>query len=77
MASVLTLTANSGQLGAQGARSNASGRFERERRWLLDDGWQRLGDEPTPQFETQILHDVNHTIISRNSSPDIFFRSVN
>ena len=78
MASALTLTADPRQLRGRGARSNHSGRFEREQRWLLDDGWQRPDDEPTRQLKTQILHDASRTIISRNNSPDISFdQSVN
>ncbi len=78
MASVLNLTADRRQLKGRGAGSNASGRFERERRLLLDDGWHAQGEDPAPQLKTQILRDTSRSIITRNTSPDISFdRSIN
>ena len=61
----------------RGAASNASGRFEAERRVAFDDGWGSLGE----QFErvaTILGVDATRTIIARNDSPDIGFdRSIN
>lgn len=78
MAIPLPLSADPNELKGRGARSNASGRFERERRWLWDDGWHRPEEEPTPQRKTQVLRDTSRTIITRNNSPDISFdQSIN
>ncbi|MDB5542934.1 MAG: family radical protein [Hyphomicrobiales bacterium] len=60
----------------RGALSNPSGRFEKEKRELVDDGWGVLEDLPV--FATQITHERPKTIITRNDSPDISFdRSIN
>lgn len=58
------------------ATSNASGRFERESRVAIDDGW---GDgEDLPAFATSVTIEKPKTIVTRNSSPDIGFdRSIN
>ncbi len=58
------------------ALSNASGRFEKQSRVLVDDGWN---DEPEePSLKTEILRDTSRTIITRNNSPDISFsQSIN
>lgn len=61
--------------GGRGAVSNASGRFERERREPVHDGWT---DPETPRLKTTLIKDSARTIISANDSPDISFdRSVN
>ena len=61
----------------RGAASNASGRFESERRAWLDDGWNRP-EEEVPPLRTEVTVDSTRTIIARNSSPDIpFDRSIN
>ncbi len=39
----------------RGARSNESGRYEREARELVDDGWESLAD--LPALATQITHE--------------------
>jgi len=71
------ITADSRALRGRGARSNASGRYERETRVLLDDGWTRE-DEAPPTLKTEVLRDSSRTIITRNRSPDISFdRSIN
>jgi DNA repair photolyase len=59
-----------------GAVSNATGRFEPERREYFDDGWDSLEDlEP---FKTEVHEEVAKTIIATNDSPDIAFdRSIN
>ncbi len=60
----------------RGARSNESGRYEREARELVDDGWESLAD--LPALATQITHERPRAIITRNDSPDISFdRSIN
>jgi DNA repair photolyase len=60
----------------RGALSNPSGRFEKEKRELQDDGWGVLEDLPV--FTTQITHERPKKIITRNESPDISFdRSIN
>jgi len=60
----------------RGARSNHSGRFEREQAHAFDDGWENLAG--LDAFKTQIMEDSARSIIARNESPDISFdRSVN
>lgn len=61
----------------RGTISNAPGRYEREGRSPLDDGWDNL-DEPPPPLRTQMIRDSSRSIIARNTSPDIGFdRSIN
>lgn len=61
----------------RGTLSNVSGRFEREHRVLIDDGWGTL-DEDAPKLKTTVAIDATRTIIARNQSPDIpFDRSIN
>src|SRR5215469_13491775 len=77
MMNVLDNTADSRTLRGRGALSNASGRYERETRSLVDDGWSQ-DDEPPPALKTEVLRDSSRTIITRNASPDISFdRSIN
>jgi len=60
----------------RGARSNASGRYEPERREAFDDGWT-ADDEPKP-LRTTLTAERARVIISRNDSPDIGFdQSIN
>ncbi|MBX9760637.1 MAG: PA0069 family radical SAM protein [Beijerinckiaceae bacterium] len=60
----------------RGALSNDSGRYEREARALVDDGWDSLAE--LPALKTQITHERPRAIITRNESPDISFdRSIN
>ena len=64
-------------LRGRGALSNASGRYERETRVLVDDGWTNE-DEAPPALKTEVLRDSSRTIITRNKSPDISFeQSIN
>ena len=76
MTTVLDITADPRRLQGRGAISNASSRYDREKRVLFDDGW---GDEEElPPFKTEIIRDTTRTIIARNTSPDISFdRSIN
>ncbi|HEV2560625.1 MAG TPA: PA0069 family radical SAM protein [Rhizomicrobium sp.] len=76
MTTVLDISADPRRLHGRGAISNASGRYERESRVLVDDGWN--SDDELPPLKTEILRDTARTIITRNSSPDISFdRSIN
>jgi DNA repair photolyase len=69
--------AHPGGVKGRGTFSNVSGRFEREHRVLIDDGWGTLDDEP-PVLKTTVAIDATRTIIARNQSPDISFdRSIN
>ena len=77
MESAANITADTRALRGRGARSNASGRYERETRVLVDDGWTNE-DETPPALKTEVLRDSSRTIITRNASPDISFdRSIN
>ena len=77
MTTVLDITADTRRLRGRGAVSNASGRFEKETRVLVDDGWN-AEEEIEPSLKTEILRDTSRTIITRNQSPDISFeQSIN
>lgn len=70
------VTSVPGQERGRGARSNASGRFERFDRYVFDDGWAGLED--APKLATTVTEERPKNIITRNSSPDISFdRSIN
>ncbi|WP_080895116.1 PA0069 family radical SAM protein, partial [Ralstonia solanacearum] len=61
----------------RGATSNLQGRFERDERTRVDDGWQPLVgqqdlDEP-PRLQTTVSIETARSILSRNQSPDIPF----
>ncbi|MEQ8406156.1 MAG: PA0069 family radical SAM protein [Oceanicaulis sp.] len=59
------------------AVSNASGRFERERREPFDEGWDKAEGAPS-KLKTTLIKDSSRTIIATNDSPDISFsRSIN
>ncbi len=61
----------------RGAATNLSGRFEKERRSLIDDGWGSADAVPAP-LKTTVQVDATRTIIARNDSPDVpFDRSIN
>jgi DNA repair photolyase len=77
MTTVLDMTADPRRLRGRGAVSNASGRYEKENRVLIDDGWNSEEEEDT-SLKTEILRDSSRTIITRNNSPDISFsQSIN
>ena len=67
----------------RGAISNASGRFEAERREGCDDGWSTShasphDDDALPPIRTEVSLDAARRVITRNSSPDVpFDRSIN
>jgi DNA repair photolyase len=56
----------------RGAVSNATGRFEPERRVAVDDGWGGA-EEELPPLETVFARDTAKTIVTRNDSPDVPF----
>jgi DNA repair photolyase len=77
MTTVLDITADTRRLRGRGALSNASSRYGRETRVLVDDGWQNE-DEELPPLKTEVMKDSSRTIITRNNSPDISFsQSIN
>src|SRR6516162_6971657 len=60
----------------RGAATNASGRFETERREAFDDGW--TPEEAPEPLKTEVTWEKAKAIITRNESPDIpFDRSIN
>ncbi len=69
-----------GQIRGRGARSNASGRYEGQRRVWIDDGWGGPDewDRQAEGVRTTEVADSTRTIITRNDSPDLSFdRSIN
>jgi DNA repair photolyase len=77
MTTILDIAADPRRLRGRGAVSNASGRYEKETRVLVDDGWNAK-EEIEPSLKTEILRDTSRTIITRNQSPDISFeQSIN
>jgi DNA repair photolyase len=61
----------------RGAVTNASGRYEPERREPFDDGWEP-DDEAPPRLTTTLTAETARRIITRNDSPDVGFdRSIN
>ena len=81
MTTVLDITADRRLLRGRGALSNAVGRYEKQTRTLVDDGWDdgwRDEDGAPPPLRTEVIRDATRTIIARNNSPDISFdRSIN
>jgi DNA repair photolyase len=81
MTTVLDITADRRLLRGRGAQSNAVGRYETEKRVLVDDGWDdgwRDADGAPPPLRTEVIVDATRSIIARNKSPDISFdRSIN
>jgi len=62
----------------RGARSNESGRYERERRALVNDGWGSGAAAAEAPVRTKLGIDRARKVIARNDSPDIGFdRSIN
>lgn len=61
----------------RGTLTNASGRFEREKREAFDDGWGEIELPPEP-LRTTLTAETAKTIITFNRSPDIHFdRTIN
>ncbi|MFZ3034738.1 MAG: PA0069 family radical SAM protein [Parvibaculum sp.] len=60
----------------RGALTNDTGRFERQTRELVDDGWEN--EDIAPPLRTEVTSETARAIITRNISPDIpFDRSIN
>jgi DNA repair photolyase len=81
MTTVLDITSDRRLLRGRGALSNAVGRYESEKRVLIDDGWDdgwRDEDGTPPPLRTEVIVDATRSIIARNKSPDISFdQSIN
>ena len=81
MATAQNTTIHPRLLRGRAAISNAVGRYERQSRVLVDDGWDdgwRDDDLPPPPLRTEVIRDATRTIIARNKSPDISFdQSIN
>ena len=61
----------------RGARSNATIRFDLQKREAFHDGWTDL-DTAAPPLRTEVRPDTARSIIARNQSPDVGFdRSIN
>jgi DNA repair photolyase len=64
------------QHNGRGALSNASSRFDDEKKIHTTDGWD-IEDE-LPPLRTTLTRDATRTILARNTSPDVpFDRSIN
>ena len=64
------------QHNGRGALSNASSRFDDEKKIRTNDGWDI--DDELPPLKTTLTRDATRTILARNTSPDIpFDRSIN
>lgn len=62
----------------RGATSNLPGRFEREERARVDDGWQPLvgqtdPEDMPPRVDTSVCVERARSILSHNQSPDVPF----
>jgi DNA repair photolyase len=81
MTLVLKSTIRTERLKGRAALSNHVGRYEKQTRVLLDDGWDdgwRSEDEAPPPLRTEVLHDASRSIIAHNKSPDLSFdQSIN
>ncbi|MGI9481400.1 MAG: PA0069 family radical SAM protein [Hyphomicrobiales bacterium] len=63
-------------LRGRGARSNRSGRFEKNDRLLFDDGWETLDE--LPKLKTEVTEERPKKIITKNKSLDLGFeQSIN
>ncbi len=63
----------------RGAVSNETGRYEAQKRVVVDDGWAGdPADDGPPPLKTVVARDTSRTVIARNASPDVpFDRSIN
>src|ERR1700742_1429249 len=81
MTVVLNTTIRPELLRGRGALSNHAGRYEKQTRVLVDDGWDdgwRAEDDAPPPLRTEVIRDATRSIIARNKSPDISFdQSIN
>ena len=77
MTQILSAAVDPRLVNGRGARSNASSRYDEERRVRFDDGWTPEDETPAP-VRTEVTRDSTRTIIARNTSPDISFnQSIN
>jgi DNA repair photolyase len=61
-------------LKGRGAVTNMQGRYEKDERETVDDGWLHISeDEGAPPLRTQVFEERAKTILTRNNSPDIPF----
>ncbi|WP_250534716.1 PA0069 family radical SAM protein [Caballeronia sp. AZ10_KS36] len=62
-------------LKGRGAVSNLQGRYEKDERERVDDGWthETDDDEGSPPLRTQVFEERAKSILTRNNSPDIPF----
>ena len=70
------------QHNGRGALSNASSRFDDDKKIRTTDGWESEAlpddDDALPPLRTTLTRDATRTIIARNTSPDVpFDRSIN
>ena len=71
------------QHNGRGALSNASSRYDSEKRIRTTDGWEAPAETPSddeelPPLRTTLTRDATRTILARNTSPDVpFDRSIN
>ena len=64
------------QHNGRGALSNASSRYDDEKKIRTTDGWDI--DDELPPLRTTLTRDATRTILARNTSPDVpFDRSIN
>ncbi|MBS0526993.1 MAG: PA0069 family radical SAM protein [Proteobacteria bacterium] len=64
------------QHNGRGALSNASSRYDDEKKIRTTDGWDI--DEELPPLRTTLTRDATRSILARNTSPDVpFDRSIN
>src|SRR5471032_2263991 len=61
----------------RGAVTNLQGRYEKDEREHVDDGWTHVSEdgeaEDAPALRTQVFEERAKSILTRNSSPDIPF----
>src|SRR6195952_1302936 len=62
-------------LKGRGAVTNLQGRYEKDERERIDDGWLHATDseDDAPPLRTQVFEERAKSILTRNSSPDIPF----
>jgi DNA repair photolyase len=62
-------------LKGRGAVSNIQGRYEKDERERVDDGWthETEDEEGAPPLRTQVFEERAKSILTRNNSPDIPF----
>lgn len=61
------------KLHGRGARTNATGRFEAQKREAFDDGWESRAESEAAPLRTELTEERARSIITRNESPDLPF----